>query len=237
MAKPSIPKRLIDTVNRGDRFRLFRYFIAGTAISLGYTFTIVALVDWFPLARAEIANVISLVFWTIISYVIHREFTFRFDGEYGGSVVRFIFVFTAKLIASIGCMTITTRYYQSSYLIGVIVNWVVLPLSSYLALKLWVFQSALKMSLRPRVKRRFLRSLRSALNAPSAPLGVGRRFRRLPLTSLSSPKCAPYVRSKALAAAVPRPAQESSSFLTSCLVGDRSPKSELFIVSAPPSLG
>jgi putative flippase GtrA len=146
MSKSLIIERLIDTVRRGNHFRLFRYFVAGTAISLGYTFTIVALVDWLAFVTAEIANVISLILWTIVSYVIHREFTFRFDGEYGGSAARFIFVFTAKLIASIGCIAIITRYYQSSYLIGVIVNWVVLPMISYLALKLWVFQSVLKTS-------------------------------------------------------------------------------------------
>lgn len=146
MQKPIIIDRLVDTVRRDDRLRLFRYFVAGTAISLGYTFTIIALVDWLGFVTAEIANVISLVLWTIVSYVIHREFTFRFDGEYGGSAARFIFVFAAKLIASIGCIAIITRYYQSSYLIGVIVNWVVLPMISYLALKLWVFQSVLKTS-------------------------------------------------------------------------------------------
>jgi putative flippase GtrA len=146
MSKSFIIKRVVDTIRKGDHFRLFRYLVAGTAISLGYTFTIVALIDWLGFVTAEIANVISLVLWTIISYVIHREFTFRFDGEYGGSVARFIFVFSAKLVASIGCIAIITRYYQSSYLIGVVVNWVVLPLISYVALKLWVFQSAFKTS-------------------------------------------------------------------------------------------
>ena len=86
---------------RSDRLRLIRYLIAGVAISLGYTFTIIALVDWLSFVNAEVANAISLVLWTIISYKVHREFTFRFDGAYGDSIARFTFIFGLKLIASI----------------------------------------------------------------------------------------------------------------------------------------
>lgn len=126
---------------RSDRLRLIRYLIAGVAISLGYTFTIIALVDWLSFVNAEVANAISLVLWTIISYKVHREFTFRFDGAYGDSIARFTFIFGLKLIASIAVIFFFTRYSQTSYLIGVVVNWIVLPLVSYVGMKLWVFRS------------------------------------------------------------------------------------------------
>ena len=142
MANTSSLIRLVDRVTRSDRFSLIRYFVAGVAVSLGYTFTIVALVDWLGLVSAEAANAISLIIWTLISYVVHREFTFRFDGSYGGTVARFIFVFTLKFIASVIVIAWVTRHYQSSYLVGVAVNWVVLPLVSYVAMKLWVFARA-----------------------------------------------------------------------------------------------
>jgi putative flippase GtrA len=134
--------RLARMVMRSDQFRLIRYFVAGVAVSLGYTFTIVALVDWATLLGPEAANVISLTLWTIISYVVHREFTFRFDGAYSASVARFIVIFVVKLLASIAVIALITRYYQSSYLIGVLLNWVVMPLISYVAMKLWAFQRA-----------------------------------------------------------------------------------------------
>jgi putative flippase GtrA len=104
------------------------------------------LVDWAALLGPEAANVVSLILWTIISYVVHREFTFRFDGAYGGSAARFIFIFVLKLLASMAVIAVMTRYYQSSYLIGVLLNWVVMPLISYVAMKLWVFQRALSAS-------------------------------------------------------------------------------------------
>ena len=136
----SVLVRLASAAMRSDQFRLIRYALAGVVVSLGYTFTIVALVEWWGLMRAEAANTVSLILWTIIPYVIHREFTFRFDGRYGDSVARFIFVFVLKLLASSAVIAVITRYYQSSYIIGVLVNWVVLPLISYIAMKLWVFE-------------------------------------------------------------------------------------------------
>lgn len=134
MTNPSSFIRLVDAVTRSDQFRFIRYSFAGVAVSVGYTFTIVALVDW-PHISAEGANVVSLVLWTMISYVVHREFTFRFDGGFGNSAARFIFVFVLKLIASVAVIAIISRYYQSSYLVGVAVNWLVLPFISYLAMK------------------------------------------------------------------------------------------------------
>lgn len=140
MTNLSLFVRLTGTALRSDRFRLVRYGIAGTAVSLGYTFTIVALVSWWRVLDPQAANIVSLILWTIISYFAHRDFTFRFAGEYTGSAGQFIFVSLLRLGTSIAVVAVITRYYQSSYLIGVLVNWVVLPIVSYIALKLWAFR-------------------------------------------------------------------------------------------------
>lgn len=132
--------RPFDTLIQSNRFRLVRYGIAGVAVSLGYTFTMVALVSWTGMLGPGAANVMSVILWTIISYTAHREFTFQFNGEYGGSGARFIFVSVLKLGVSVAVITTITRYYEAWYLIGVAINWVALPLVSYIALKLWVFR-------------------------------------------------------------------------------------------------
>jgi putative flippase GtrA len=139
-------RRLATMVMRSDHFRLIRYLVAGVAVSLGYSLTVFVLVDRVALFGPEAANIVSLTLWTIISYLVHREFTFRFDGAYRGSMGRFIFIFILKLLASVAVIALTTRYYKSSYLIGVVLNWVVLPLISYVAMKFWVFQRALSRS-------------------------------------------------------------------------------------------
>ena len=135
--------RLVDAVRVSSRFRLARYLIAGVVVSIGYTVTIVALVSWLAWAGPEAANVISLILWTIVSYFVHRDFTFRYKGAYSDSLVRFIFVFALKLVASLLVIAGITKYAEGPYLIGVVVNWLVLPMVSYVALKLWVFQQRL----------------------------------------------------------------------------------------------
>ena len=142
-SKSSFVIRVIDAVWRTSRFPLARYLIAGVTVSVGYTVTIVALVSWLGWVRPEAANVISLILWTIVSYFVHRDFTFRYKVGYRDSLPRFIFVFTLKLIASVFVIAWITKYAAASYLIGVIVNWLVLPMVSYVALKLWVFQQHL----------------------------------------------------------------------------------------------
>jgi putative flippase GtrA len=122
-----------------DQFRLIRYFLAGTAVSIGYTLTIIALVDGFAAASPETASAFSLVFWSIPSYLVHRSFTFRFAGGVGGSAARFLFVLILKLLVSVGLMALITRVYGDSYLIGIALNWIALPLVAYVAMKVWVF--------------------------------------------------------------------------------------------------
>ena len=121
-----------------DQFRLIRYFLAGTAVSIGYTLTIIALVDGFAVSP-ETASAFSLVFWSIPSYVAHRSFTFRFVGGIGGSATRFLFVLVLKLLVSVGLMALVTRVYGDSYLFGIALNWIALPLVAYVAMKVWVF--------------------------------------------------------------------------------------------------
>lgn len=135
--------QLINTFWLSARFSLARYLVSGVAVSIGYTVTIVALVSWMGWVGPETANVISLILWTIVSYFVHRDFTFRYEGEYGDSLLRFLFVFALKLIASLFVIMVITKYRGASYFIGVLVNWLVLPMVSYVALKIWVFQRRL----------------------------------------------------------------------------------------------
>ena len=80
---------LFSRAARSDRLRLIR-------LSHRWSFV-----------NAEVANAISLVLWTIISYKVNGEFTFRFDGAYGGWIARFTFIFGLKLIASIAVNTLS----------------------------------------------------------------------------------------------------------------------------------
>src|SRR5262249_62242725 len=137
MKRPISFTRTVRSITQGDQFRLILYFVAGISVSLGYTLTIIALVDWGPALNPEVANVVSFLLWTVASYLAHRGFTFRFDGAYGDSAFRFIVVSAVKLLASMAVLGFVNRYYEKSCLVGIFVELVVLPLILYSGLKVW----------------------------------------------------------------------------------------------------
>jgi putative flippase GtrA len=131
---------LVGGVLQGERLRLLRYFLAGVTVSVGYTITVVGLVEWLGWRNPVAANAASFALWTPVSYLAHREFTFRFDGDYAGSAARFLITFLVKLLASVVVMIAVIDILHAHYLVGVLLNWIVVPLVSYVALDLWVFR-------------------------------------------------------------------------------------------------
>jgi putative flippase GtrA len=121
-----------------ERTPVVRYFLAGVAISIGYTATIIGLVEWLGWTSMG-ANAVSFTLWTPVSYLAHREFTFRFGGEYFGSPLRFGITFLVKLSTSVIIMAAVTHL-GAHYLVGVLLNWIVIPLIAYIMLDSWVFR-------------------------------------------------------------------------------------------------
>jgi putative flippase GtrA len=121
------------------RFKIVRYALFGSAVSIGYTLSVVVFVELLGWRNPEFASALSFVIWTPISYIGHRDFTFLFTGHHARSAVKFAAAFIARLAASAYTVHIATML-GMHYLTGVIANWVVLPLISYLILDLWVFR-------------------------------------------------------------------------------------------------
>jgi putative flippase GtrA len=119
-----------------------RYFFAGVAVSLGYTATIVFMMEWLGWGSASLANAVSFLLWTPVSYIAHRDFTFRHDGAYAASAGRFAVTILAKFLTSVAVVALITEHYGQHYMFSVLANWVAIPLANYFALKLWVFRSA-----------------------------------------------------------------------------------------------
>lgn len=123
-----------------DPATLARYFIAGVVVSLGYTLTVVIMIEWLGWHDPVTANAVSLCLWTPLSYIAHRDFTFRFDGASGASALKFALTFTAKLLVSALVVSLATEILGIHYIFGVLANWIAIPLATYLILKLWVFR-------------------------------------------------------------------------------------------------
>ena len=125
----------------GERFRLLRYFVSGVAISTGYTITVMVLVELLRWMDPVAASTLSFVIWTPVSYVVHRDFTFRFRGDHLAAAVKFLVAFVARLAGSAYVVYFATQLLGWNYMVGVLANWIVLPLINYLVLSLWVFRS------------------------------------------------------------------------------------------------
>jgi putative flippase GtrA len=114
--------------------------VAGVAVSLGYTVTVILLV-WLGWLTPPIASAVSFALWTPVSYYAHRDFTFRFEGANAAAIVKFTVAFVLKFIASAGVVYVAMEYFGAHYLFGVLMNWVIGPVINYLVLHFWVFRT------------------------------------------------------------------------------------------------
>lgn len=116
-----------------------RYAVAGVAISVGYTLTVFVLVEKAGWPGPASASAISFVLWTPVSYFVHRDFTFRFAHRYRSAGIKYLVSFFLRLAASALVVAVAIDYFQLHYLVGALMNWIVLPMINYFVLKLWVF--------------------------------------------------------------------------------------------------
>jgi putative flippase GtrA len=131
--------QLLSGIRHHANYRIVRYLFAGVAVSLGYTFTVLLLVEWSGLLRPAWASAASFVLWTPISYVAHRDFTFRFDGAHRSAATKYLVAFLLRFAAS-ALVVAGIEYLSFHYLLGVLLNWAVLPLINYVVLSFWVFR-------------------------------------------------------------------------------------------------
>jgi putative flippase GtrA len=137
-------KVVADAVILRDIFQVLRYFGAGLLVSLGYTITVVLMVEVFGWSNPSIANAVSFILWTPVSYFAHKMFTFRDSQNTAESAVKFFVIFLAKLATSVLVIEATTRFLSHHYFVGLLLNWVVIPLVTFVLLKFWVFDSKTK---------------------------------------------------------------------------------------------
>jgi putative flippase GtrA len=140
-SRPDWVLRLWLLFRRHPRLQLARYACSGVAISAGYTATVVLLVELCGWRTPALASAVSFLIWTPVSYLVHRNFTFLFAGGEATAMVKYALAFLARLAASAYTVHLATAAFGSSYIAGVLANWIVLPLISYVIMDLWVFRA------------------------------------------------------------------------------------------------
>lgn len=139
--RPHWARQLWAMFRRDPRLKLVRYGVSGVAISVGYTASVVLLVEFCGWTMPALASAASFVIWTPVSYFVHRNFTFRFAGGQTAASIKFGLAFLARLAASAYTVHLAAETFGSSYLIGVLTNWFLLPLINYTVMNFWVFRS------------------------------------------------------------------------------------------------
>lgn len=123
------------------RWSLARYAVAGVLISLGYTVTVIGLVEAIPSLSPSWASIVSFVLWTPVSYFSHRDFTFRADRSRSlHAALKFAVTFALRFVVAGVAVFVFTDYLHLHYLFGVLANWIVLPAISYAVMRFWVFE-------------------------------------------------------------------------------------------------
>jgi putative flippase GtrA len=120
--------------------RVLRYGIVGLVVSIVYSLAIMLLVAQFRMRNATEASAIALAVVLPLAYFAHRHVTF-FDAAHDPfQPMRFAVTAVSSFVVAIGGMYIITGMLGRSYLIGIALNWALIPAINFLVYLLWVFR-------------------------------------------------------------------------------------------------
>jgi putative flippase GtrA len=118
--------------------KTWRYALVGVGVSLLYSLLIIALVDGLD-ANPTVASVLAFMVIVPLSYVGQRQFTFRDAGRVSFQRLRFGLMATSSFLAAAGAMYLVTEILHWSYLIGILLNWLIIPAINFFVNLVWVF--------------------------------------------------------------------------------------------------
>lgn len=122
--------------------RVLRYALAGLGTSLCYTLLVVALVH--ASFSAVAAAMLGFVLVQPIGLVMHGTITYpgtlRARAHLPRIGVRFVLTNAAGFGLASGSMALATSVWHASYLWGVALTWVLIPMANFLIYLIWVFR-------------------------------------------------------------------------------------------------
>ena len=120
--------------------RVLRYGAVGIGVSVLYSLCVVLLVDLAGMASATVASVLAFAAILPLAYAAHRRVTFSDAAHDPLASLRFAATTTASFLVATGGMYLTTEVFARSYLLGIGLNWLVLPIMNFLIYLVWVFR-------------------------------------------------------------------------------------------------
>jgi len=121
--------------------RLLRFAGVGGIATLVHVLTALGVAAALPVS-AQMANVAGFGAAVAVSYLGHARVTFGADLRSGRQFLRFVALAALGLLASSGTVWLVTARLGLGLAVAMAVVAVVVPLTSYLAMRLWVFRAA-----------------------------------------------------------------------------------------------
>lgn len=119
-------------------FKLLRFGLSGGLATLAYG-TIALIASYATLWQPMTVHFVAYGLCLPISYLLQRNFTFRFTGKHSVSMPRFFVAMVATfLCSSLAVQKVQDMGYPDIY--GTLSVMVVIPLISFIVMQLWVFQ-------------------------------------------------------------------------------------------------
>lgn len=136
-------RRVFDPVEpRVWRFakRVLRYGVVGLVISIAYSLVVVLIVGQFHMRNATEASALAFILVQPIAYFAHRHVTFSDAARDPFQPLRFAVTTVSTFLVAIGGMYVATDMLGRSYLLGIALNWALIPAINFLIYLLWVFR-------------------------------------------------------------------------------------------------
>ncbi len=119
-------------------FRLIRFAGVGALSGLIYVLAVAFYVDVIKF-DVKLSSVLGYLTALPVSFIGHRNFTFRSNGQVAGEFVRFLVVHGANIAISIGGMALIVDWFGYNYWFGSILAVALVPISTYIVMEFWVF--------------------------------------------------------------------------------------------------
>lgn len=118
--------------------RLFRFAGVGALSSLVYVLAVALYVELLGIEPGW-ASALAYVTAIPVSFFGHRKVTFRSDASLLPELLRFLLIHATNIAISVGGMAWAVNWLGASYWVGSLIAVVLVPLSTFIIMDLWVF--------------------------------------------------------------------------------------------------
>jgi len=120
--------------------RVLRYGVVGVTLSVAYSLAVVLVVGWLPTHDPVLASGLAFVLLLPVAYLGHRFVAFFDAARDPFQPLRFAVTTSSTFLIAVGGMYWVTEVLGRSYLLGIALNWALIPAVNFLIFFFWVFR-------------------------------------------------------------------------------------------------